>query len=145
MENLVQFMAGLPDSRYRVVRYEDLLEDPSTVVRGLCDFLGVPFLDRLLQPYDARASRMTSGIYGGGSRMLGDARFDEFSQLQKERASAWPITAASRPLSWRTWSVAARFGYLPWERNAGPATAVRAQGPPARPLPVFRAGPLVAA
>jgi hypothetical protein len=32
-----------------ILRYEDLVGDPPAAVRGLCDFLGVPYLDRLLE------------------------------------------------------------------------------------------------
>lgn len=44
-----------PGGRLRVLRYEDLVGDPATHIRALCDALGIPFVPQLLQ-YGATAT-----------------------------------------------------------------------------------------
>ncbi len=39
----------LPADRFRVVRYEDLIADPETLLRSICDFLGESFEPDMLQ------------------------------------------------------------------------------------------------
>jgi hypothetical protein len=39
----------LGPERYRELRYEELVDDPESVVRGLCDFLGVEFSEEMLR------------------------------------------------------------------------------------------------
>lgn len=53
--------AKLGPTRYREVRYEDLVEDPETSVRALCKFLELPFDDRMLRYYD-RADEVVAPI-----------------------------------------------------------------------------------
>jgi hypothetical protein len=42
----------LGPSRYVEVRYEDLIEEPERTIRGLCDFLALPFDERMLRYYE---------------------------------------------------------------------------------------------
>lgn len=44
----------------RVVRYEDLLQEPRETVEDLCDFLDVDFEEEMLYYYDTEASRDTA-------------------------------------------------------------------------------------
>lgn len=37
---------GRPDSH--IQRYEDLVADPARAIRGICEFLGVPYADQML-------------------------------------------------------------------------------------------------
>jgi len=43
----------LGPGRYCEVRYEDLVRDPSSTLRGICEFLGEPFSKRMLTYYKA--------------------------------------------------------------------------------------------
>jgi Sulfotransferase family len=48
----------LGTSRYLEVRYEGLVQDPKEVLRGICSFAGLPFLEEMLDP-DARRDHPT--------------------------------------------------------------------------------------
>ena len=44
----IQHQAMLGNDRYALVRYEDLLLDSENILKGICDFLGLPFSEELL-------------------------------------------------------------------------------------------------
>jgi Sulfotransferase family len=46
--------AELPPARYNELRYESLVAEPSGECRKLCDFLGVPFDERMLRFHEGR-------------------------------------------------------------------------------------------
>jgi hypothetical protein len=46
--------------RYREVRYEDLLDDPAAVCRGLCEFIGVEYDPAMLTYYE-RSEKIIAG------------------------------------------------------------------------------------
>jgi hypothetical protein len=48
-------------SRYRLIRYEDLVRDPERTVRGVCDFIGEAFDPRLLSMEGAPEHRDAGG------------------------------------------------------------------------------------
>lgn len=54
------------DARYHEVRYEDLVTQPETTLRQLCDFLGEPFDARLLETEDERPAMPTESLATGG-------------------------------------------------------------------------------
>jgi hypothetical protein len=51
----------LGSGRYKEVRYEDVLRDPETVVRGLCDFIDLRYEDAMLR-YFERADHLVQGV-----------------------------------------------------------------------------------
>lgn len=44
-----QMGTRLPEHQYHALRYEDLLTDPSTTVKRLCEFLDEPFVESVIQ------------------------------------------------------------------------------------------------
>lgn len=46
--NWAHFMDWAKDRNLYVVRYEDLVKDPGTALRGICDHVGMPFHERML-------------------------------------------------------------------------------------------------
>ena len=51
----------LGPTRYREIRYEDLVREPATVLTSLCSFAGLPFDARMLR-YHERAHTWASGL-----------------------------------------------------------------------------------
>lgn len=90
-------------SNYLLVRYEDLVLDPSRVVRDVCAFTGIEFTPEMLQQPERRGSR---------SSITGDAR----TTADATAASKWQhvitplenffVTSMTRPSM-------ARFGFDP--------------------------------
>jgi hypothetical protein len=51
--------------RYRILRYEDLVSEPETVLRGICDFIGEPFDPAMLRMSDAPSTFIRKLAAGG--------------------------------------------------------------------------------
>ena len=62
---------------YKVLLYEDLARDPSTVLKGVADFLNITFDDKLLQP-----SLL-------GSPWSGNSAYGEFKGISSEFLDNW--------------------------------------------------------
>lgn len=76
---------ALGPTRYREVRYEDLVEQPETVIGDLCPFLGLEYEDDMLR-YHERAEAVLAG--------MGDAGREAFENVAR------PLTQGLR--DWRT-------------------------------------------
>jgi hypothetical protein len=51
-------------SNYRLFRYEDLLADPERVLRELCEFIEVDFMEAMLTPERGRHEHQASSVSG---------------------------------------------------------------------------------
>jgi Sulfotransferase family len=95
----VQLKGSMPSTAFKLVRYEDLVENPQKVVRDICDFIGEEFQEDMLN-VDAENSSFREGQVGIFSSSVGRWR----RLLSNEEAYiAQQITA--REL--------AEFGYSP--------------------------------
>jgi len=74
-------MKDMPN--YRLLRYEDVIKNPETELRKLCDFLQVPFLDAMLNPHQ----------YGSSFDKIGASRGVDSSSLERWRKTISPWTA----------------------------------------------------
>ncbi len=109
--NLLEFLETVDPARHYLVRYEDMVSDPTQVMTGLCQFLGVPFDEAVLNPYDGRHERMTGG--------LGDPNIFQHKQIDPALGEAWKKIRLPRRLDASTQQLAARFGYeLPTEAES---------------------------
>jgi hypothetical protein len=68
---------------YRLLRYEDVINNPETELQQLCDFLQVPFLDAMLSPHQ----------YGSSFDKIGASRGVDNSSLERWRKTISPRTA----------------------------------------------------
>ncbi len=112
-ENILAFLAGIPEERRHTVHFEDLVRSPEEVLAGICRFLGVPWDPALLRPYEDGAARMTDGIHPE-SRMLGDVKFHQHSGIDPRTAERFREetgVSALGTLGDVTWSLAAKLGY----------------------------------
>jgi acyl transferase domain-containing protein len=97
--NALEFRASLPAARHLLVRYEALVRAPVAVMEEVCAFLGVPFVDDVLRPYER--GRMLEGP--------GDPGLRARSAIDPTRADAW--SSAPAALGTRARALAAALGY----------------------------------
>lgn len=103
----------LPDDRFALLRYEDLVEHPEETLRELVDFLEEPWSDDLLRHNDVQAARGTPRISAGSTRTrdaistdLAHRWADSLDDAARDR-----LVSAAGPL-------ARFFGYEPDEAGA---------------------------
>ena len=109
-QNILDFLSRIPDSRQHRVRFEDLVNQPSSTMEGICQFLGLEFHPDMLQPYKSKEKKMTDGIYAV-SRMLGDVKFHEHKDIDAKVADRWKEYYTEDFLGDITWQLAESLGY----------------------------------
>jgi acyl carrier protein len=109
-ENVANFFAALPPERCLLVRYEDLVREPESPVRRICDFLGVPFIREMLAPYKDQNMRMTDGL-SRAAEFGGDLKFHLHHRIEPEAADRWRKYESESSLSQMSRNLAASFGY----------------------------------
>jgi hypothetical protein len=137
-QNIVSFLEAIPQERKYKVRFEELVKQPSKVLEGICGFLGLEFQSEMMQPYLEKQNRMTDGIHPL-SKMLGDGKFHEHSEIDSSVAERWREGYREDFLSEITWHMAQSLGYekdseirtVPRETSEQPARGLE----PIRRLP----------
>lgn len=86
--NILDFLGRVPEKRQHQVRFEELVSEPESVMRGICRFLCIEFDPGMIQPYDDKESKMTNGIHTV-SRMLGDIKFHQHTAINSTVAEDW--------------------------------------------------------
>jgi amino acid adenylation domain-containing protein len=111
-ENIVAFLAGVPEERQLQLRFEELVADPAAELGRLCRWLGLDFHPDMARPYERQQSRMTDGIHPW-SRMLGDVKFHAHRDVDPAIAVRWRQAMRGHLLAPPTAELAARLGYGP--------------------------------
>ncbi|RKH14639.1 acyltransferase domain-containing protein [Corallococcus sp. CA053C] len=101
--NLLNFFDGIGRERCHWVAYEDLVADPTKVMTGVCDFLGLSFDERMVQPYDGKKDRMMGG--------LGDPNILQHQGIEKKLGESWKRIKWPRAFDASTHAVIERLGY----------------------------------
>jgi acyl carrier protein len=109
-ENVENFFVAVPLERWLRVRYEDLVREPQPSLQRICDFLGVPFVPEMLDPYQDLDSRMTTGLHSV-SEFSGDLKFHLHARIEPEAADRWRKYDSEDSLSAMSRNLAASFGY----------------------------------
>jgi NAD(P)-dependent dehydrogenase (short-subunit alcohol dehydrogenase family)/acyl carrier protein len=124
--NLLTFFERIGRERCLWVRYEELVAQPEKVMTGVCAFLGIPFDERVLAPYDGKRERMMGG--------LGDPNLLQHNRIEPDLGEAWKRIKWPRPLDPSTRELVTRLGYEvpevappPPRREAPPAPAAAAK------------------
>lgn len=108
-QNILDFLAqSVEPERYHHVTYEALMQDPEAVMGGVCEFLHVPFVRDLLQPY--QGERMTDGVHTQ-SISIGDPNFSKYKKLEPQLADAWRTIRLPHALNHATQLLAAELQY----------------------------------
>ena len=109
-ENIVNFLDTVPRGRWLRIRYEDFLREPQVLLPRICDFLEVPFVSTMLDPYNDPDLRMTGGLRSV-SEFSGDLKFHLHSRIDPEVANRWRKYDSESSLSEMSRSLASKFGY----------------------------------
>ncbi len=75
------FLGGIPADRQRTVHFERLVHDPSAALDPLCDWLGVDFDPRMLDPRAALPTGLAAGI--------GDEKIRQTKGIDPAVADRW--------------------------------------------------------
>ncbi|MCA9973778.1 MAG: amino acid adenylation domain-containing protein, partial [Anaerolineales bacterium] len=111
--NIFDFLEEVEPGRHHLVRYEDLVTEPERVLRGLCDFLEIPFEETMLNPYEGERMKDKSVA-------VGDANFFRYQGIDPAQAEAWRKVALPRRLGGMARRLADEFGYeTPWAADGG--------------------------
>jgi hypothetical protein len=106
--NIRRFLSEVDEGRRHLVRYEDLVTDPSGISRKLCEFLEVEFEPAMLEPYEG--GRMTDGVHSQ-SLPIGDPGFLSHTCIDSTLADVWRTIQLPRPISEPARQLASTFGY----------------------------------
>ncbi|HEV7474838.1 MAG TPA: amino acid adenylation domain-containing protein [Pyrinomonadaceae bacterium] len=124
--NILQFLEKIPAERQHQVHFEQLVNEPEPVLRGVCEFLGLDYVNEMATPYREQSQRMVDGIHPL-SKMLGDVKFHEHTGVDAAPADRWQQQLeAGDLLAQETWTIAERLGYPVMEQHLT-APAVRRQ------------------
>jgi hypothetical protein len=109
-QNIVNFLQDIPNQRKLRIKFEDLVVTPRIICLQICDFLGVNFEEKMLNPYADKQQRMTDGVKNA-SRMSGDLKFHLHRQIEPNIAFRWRKFHQADFLSDLTWELAKFFDY----------------------------------
>lgn len=101
--NLTTFLKDVDPARQRLVRYEDLVQEPERIMRDLCALMDLPYEPALITPYDGRRERMMGGI--------GDPNILTHTGIDPTLADKWREITLPRRLDPSTKKLAEQFGY----------------------------------
>jgi amino acid adenylation domain-containing protein len=120
-QNILRFLEGVPRERQHRVRFEELVDEPEAVLRGVCRFLNVDFVADMRQPYGDKERRMTDGIHAE-SRMLGDVKFHRHAGVDARVSERWREQRGRDDLTPETWQMAVRLGYQAEPNDDAPSS-----------------------
>jgi acyl transferase domain-containing protein/acyl carrier protein len=108
--NLLTFLQDIEDGRQLRVYYEQLVSQPEATMRGVCDFLELPYDPAVIQPYDNKRERMISGI--------GDPNILKHDKVDAKLSETWRNVKLPWRLGEPAQQLAAKLGYeLPAESS----------------------------
>jgi len=111
-QNISDFLHDIPARRQYRIRFEELVKQPTEILKGLCEFLELEFHPPMAQLGKDKDKLMTDGIHGL-SRMLGDIKFHTHKEVDAKIADRWRNDHAEDFLSSITWQTANSLGYEP--------------------------------
>ena len=119
--NILDFFEEISPSNHHLVYYEELVKEPAKVMARLCEFLGIPFDQAVLEPYQGQ--RMTDGVHPQ-SLPVDDPNFRNHNQIDSALGEVWRQIQLPRALGKFAEEVATRLDYqlpLQVEPSAQPA------------------------
>jgi phthiocerol/phenolphthiocerol synthesis type-I polyketide synthase E len=100
--NVIQFSKTIEPDRYHLVPYETVVSQPKEIMKNICEFLGIPFEESIIDPYDGKR-RMIDGP--------GDPNIFQHDKIESNLGEVWKKISLPRPLSNETGELALELGY----------------------------------
>ena len=127
--NILSFLADIPRERRYQVRFEALVSDPAATMRGVAEFLGLPFHPAMADPYrKKKAGARMSGAHHRLGRMLGDVKFEKHGRIRAESAQRRQGRFPESELGTPTRRLAERLGYRLQDRRPKHLVALQETG-----------------
>ena len=115
-QNILEFLKEIPAERQYRLKFEDLVSQPETHVKEICQFLNVDYNVNMLKPYQGK--RMTDGVTEK-SQMVGDFKFYLHKKIENKAADRWKRVHSEDFLSDITWELGEELGYERIEETRG--------------------------
>lgn len=96
--NILEFLSTLPCDQWLHISYESLMQDTTATLSRVCEFLSLPYLETMCDPY-RDSSHITNYL-------------QDRCKIDHQHALAWPEMKPPAPLSPLTHELAKRLGYL---------------------------------
>jgi phthiocerol/phenolphthiocerol synthesis type-I polyketide synthase E len=96
--NLLEFSRKIGGERCHFIRYEDLVVDPRNILSGVCQFLEIPFDEKVLHPYDNSSGKMITGI-GDPNIMNHDGIDPRLGEVWKKIKLPYVLSKEARSLA----------------------------------------------
>ncbi|NEP08925.1 MAG: alpha/beta fold hydrolase [Symploca sp. SIO2C1] len=114
-QNILNLFQQLEPERHYQVHYEELVKNPAQVMGGLCQFLGIPFEQELLKPYEG--DRMTDGVHPKSSP-INDPNFLKHNKIDPSLGETWKTIKLPHQLGESALRLASQLKYeLPREQG----------------------------
>ena len=107
---VTEFLQKIPTERWVRIRFEDLVQNPRASLEQVCQAVGVPFHDAVLDPYADLDRKMTDGVHRESTPM-GDTHFLERKRIDPSVADSWRGVLSDDFLGNPTWVLAEQLGY----------------------------------
>lgn len=112
-QNILSFLAGIPQERQLMIKYEDLVTAPQEQMEILCRKLNLPFEKALINPYQKKHSILEAGEKG-----VSDYRFFQQQQIDPNLAHTWKKYYNEDILSDEAYTISQKFNYeIPQKAN----------------------------
>ena len=109
-QNITRFLETIPEQRKYILHYENLVTEPKKYMVEISEFLGVPFDEEMIHPYNDKHLRMTDGIHPE-SHMVGDPRFHKHKEIDSSLANKWQELPENEYLSQPTIELAKKLNF----------------------------------
>jgi acyl carrier protein/LPS sulfotransferase NodH len=108
-QNTLEIAKHVPAQRWLQLRYEDIVVEPEAAMRRVCSFIGIPYENAMINPYDDM-DRMTDGV-ASASQMSGDLKFHLHNAINPGSAVRWKEFYSEDVLGAQTRELAGALGY----------------------------------
>ncbi len=109
-QNAINFLKDIPTERQFNISYEEMIADPETTMKNLCQQFNIDFHPNLIKPYEGIDQKMTDGIYKD-SKAMGDPKLLQHGKIKASLADNWKGVIQDNFLHNQTWETAKNLGY----------------------------------